>query len=84
MSMIVEKVSVDRVKAKLAMLSQKKKGGSGPSLPFSAAPSRPKVEEFGSNEDEEDEYQLGIQPSKRQKTSTESEIVKKSVQNEQH
>ena len=46
MSMIVEKVSVDRVKAKLALLSQKKKGHV-PSQPAM----RPKLEEFGEDED---------------------------------
>ena len=43
--MVVEKVSVDRVKAKLALLSQKKKGH------VSQATFRPKLEEFGEDED---------------------------------
>jgi len=58
--MVVEKVSVDRVKAKLALLSQKKKGH----VPLQPA-MRPKLEEFG--EDDDDSYQVKIEPSKRQK-----------------
>ena len=66
--MIVEKVSVDRVKAKLAMLSQKKKGVV-PSILGSSI--RPKIQQFaGDEDDEEEDYQVNIQPSKRQKVSS--------------
>ena len=61
--MVVEKVSVDRVKNKLALLAQKKKGTVA--LP-QRVQERPKLEEFGADEEE---YQVHIQPSKRPKAA---------------
>ena len=65
MSMVVEKVSIDRVKNKLALLAQKKKGV-GAIGGMGLSQKRPKLEEFGAADaDEEDDYQVSIQPSKR-------------------
>ena len=63
MSMVVQKVSVDKVKAKLALLAQKKKAGKE-----FAMPSRPKLEEFANSDSDDDSgYQVNIEPSKKPK-----------------
>ena len=48
--MVVEKVSVDRVKAKLALLSQKKG-----KAPTAVLPTRPSLADFAGNDDDEDD-----------------------------